>query len=207
MAVDINDDNSLNEKAVNLWEKNKKNIIFGLVVFVAIYFSLNFYLSSQIKSKFLASEIYQKIQLELQEGDIDQYVSTLKNDFKNSPYAGRASLLMAHTFLEKNKIDAAIDEYDWAVNNSIEGPIKSIALYSMGKLYILKNELDLAENTANLITSKGFDGLKNYLLGDIYALRKDNVKAKSFYESAFIFYSKKNDLSKVIKTKIDAIGN
>jgi predicted negative regulator of RcsB-dependent stress response len=65
----------------------------------------------------------------------------------------------------------------------------------------------LAENTANLITSKGFDGLKNYLLGDIYALRKDNVKAKSFYESAFIFYSKKNDLSKVIKTKIDAIGN
>jgi predicted negative regulator of RcsB-dependent stress response len=207
MAVDINDDNSLNEKAVNLWEKNKKNIIFGLVVFVAIYFSLNFYLSSQNKSKFLASEIYQKIQLELQEGDIDQYVSTLKNDFKNSPYAGRASLLMAHAFLEKNKIDAAIDEYDWAVNNSIEAPIKSIALYSMGKLYILKNELDLAENTANLITSKGFDGLKNYLLGDIYALRKDNVKAKSFYESAFIFYSKKNDLSKVIKTKIDAIGN
>ena len=64
MAVDINDDNSLNEKAVNFWEKNKKNIILVAILFVAIYLSLNFYFASQQKSHFLASETYQKIQLE-----------------------------------------------------------------------------------------------------------------------------------------------
>ena len=71
----------------------------------------------------------------------------------------------------------------------------------------MKNELDLAEITVNDINSKGFDGLKNYLLGDIYSLKKDNLKAKGFYDLALNFYSNKNDLSKVIKTKIDAIGN
>jgi len=48
MAVDINDDNSLNEKAVNFWEKNKKNIILVGIFFVAIYLSLNFYFASQM---------------------------------------------------------------------------------------------------------------------------------------------------------------
>ena len=51
MAVDINDDNSLNEKAVNFWEKNKKNIILVGIFFVAIYLSLNFYFASQQKSQ------------------------------------------------------------------------------------------------------------------------------------------------------------
>ena len=74
-------------------------------------------------------------------------------------------------------------------------------------MYLLNKEFDLAENTTNLIDSKGFEGLKNYLLGDIYVLKKNNEKAKNFYEVAFNFYANKNDLSKVIKTKIDSIGN
>jgi predicted negative regulator of RcsB-dependent stress response len=207
MAVDLNDDNSLNEKAVNFWEKNKKNIAYVFIIFIAVYLSSNFYFSNQNKSLFLASEIYQKIQVDFQNKDIKNYVTELKNKYPSSPYAGRSSLILAQSFYNNNNIDAALDEYDWAIINSKEKSIQSLALYSKARLYLLKNELDLAEITVNDINSKGFDGLKNYLLGDIYSLKKDNLKAKGFYDLALNFYSNKNDLSKVIKTKIDAIGN
>ena len=69
------------------------------------------------------------------------------------------------------------------------------------------SNLDLSEQTVNKINSNGYEGLKNYLLGDIYQKRNLNKKALAFYETAYSFYINKNDLSKVIKTKIDAIGN
>jgi len=37
--------------------------------------------------------------------------------------------------------------------------------------------------------------------------KNDKKKALEFYEVAFNFYNNKNDLAKVIKTKIDAIGS
>ena len=207
MAVDINDDNSLNEKAVNFWKKNKKNIIFGVILFVAIYLSTNFYFAKQKSSHFLASEIYQKIQLEFTDGDISQYVTELKTEHSNSPYAGRASLILAQSHYKNNNIEDALVELDWVINNSIEQSIKSLALYSKAKLYLIQNKLDQAEESANLIDSLGFEGLKNIVLGDIYLLRKNSDEALKFYQQAYNFYNNKNDLSKVIKTKIDAIGN
>ena len=71
----------------------------------------------------------------------------------------------------------------------------------------MKNELDMAEESASSINSHGYEGLKNIVLGDIYIARNNNDKALEFYQLAFNFYINKNDLSKVIKTKIDAIGS
>jgi len=207
MAVDINDDNTLNEKAVNFWEKNKKNIILVGILFVAIYLSLNFYFASQQKAHFLASEIYQKIQLEFDGGDINRYVSELKTEHSSSPYAGRASLILAQSHTKNNNFDDALAELEWVINNSPEQSIKSLALYSKAKLYLMKNELDMAEESASSINSHGYEGLKNIVLGDIYIARNNNDKALEFYQLAFNFYINKNDLSKVIKTKIDAIGS
>jgi predicted negative regulator of RcsB-dependent stress response len=207
MAVDLNDDNSLNEKAANFWEKNKKYIIFGVILFVAIYFSTNFYFTNQKKSHFVASEIYQKIQLEFEDGDISSYVTELKAEHGNSPYAGRASLILAQSHSKNNKVEDALVELDWVINNSFEQSIKSLALYSKAKLYLMKNELEQAEKNVNLINTQGYEGLKNIVLGDIYLSRKNNEKALEFYQLAFNFYVNKNNLSKVIKTKIDAIGN
>ena len=207
MAVDLNDDNSLNEKAAIFWEKNKKYIIFGVILFVAIYLSTNFYFNNQKKSHFVASEIYQKIQLEFEDGDISSYVTELKAEHGNSPYAGRASLILAQSHSKNNKVEDALVELDWVINNSFEQSIKSLALYSKAKLYLMKNELEQAEKNVNLINTQGYEGLKNIVLGDIYLSRKNNEKALEFYQLAFNFYVNKNNLSKVIKTKIDAIGN
>ena len=166
----------------------------------------HFYFASQQKSHFLASEIYQKIQLEFDGGDINRYVSKLKTEHSSSPYAGRASLILAQSHTKNNNFDDALLELDWVINNSPEQSIKSLALYSKAKLYLMQNDLDQAENSANLINSKGYEGLKNILLGDIYFSKKNNAKALEFYQLAFNFYVNKNDLSKVIKTKIDAIS-
>jgi predicted negative regulator of RcsB-dependent stress response len=116
-------------------------------------------------------------------------------------------LILAQSHSKNNKVEDALVELDWVINNSFEQSIKSLALYSKAKLYLMKNELEQAEKNVNLINTQGYEGLKNIVLGDIYLSRKNNEKALEFYQLAFNFYVNKNNLSKVIKTKIDAIGN
>jgi len=43
MAVDLNDNDSLNDKANDFWRKNKKNIIVSTVFFLVIYYLSHFY--------------------------------------------------------------------------------------------------------------------------------------------------------------------
>jgi len=206
MAVDLNDNDSLNDKANDFWRKNKKNIIVSTVFFLVIYYLSHFYFSGQKNSLQLASEMYQKVIVETDTSKINIYVNKLKEEFPKTPYASRASLIQAQNNLKMQEVTTALKNLDWAVLNSPESSIKSLALYFKSKVYLQQKEYDLAEKTANLITSDGFLGLKNYILGDIYLAKGLNEKALSFLNNALNYYTNKNDLAKVIKTKIDAIS-
>jgi len=206
MAIDLNDNDSLNDKANDFWRKNKKNIIVSTVFFLVIYYLSHFYFSGQKNSLQLASEMYQKVIVETDTSKINIYVNKLKEEFPKTPYASRASLIQAQNNLKMQEVTTALKNLDWAVLNSPESSIKSLALYFKSKVYLQQKEYDLAEKTANLITSDGFLGLKNYILGDIYLAKGLNEKALSFLNNALNYYTNKNDLAKVIKTKIDAIS-
>lgn len=206
MAVDLNDNDSLNDKANDFWRKNKKNIIVSTVFFLVIYYLSHFYFSGQKNSLQLASEMYQKVIVETDTSKFNIYVNKLKEEFPKTPYASRASLIQAQNNLKMQEVTTALKNLDWAVLNSPESSIKSLALYFKSKVYLQQKEYDLAEKTANLITSDGFLGLKNYILGDIYLAKGLNEKALSFLNNALNYYTNKNDLAKVIKTKIDAIS-
>jgi len=150
--------------------------------------------------------MYQKVIVETDTSKINIYVNKLKEEFPKTPYASRASLIQAQNNLKMQEVTTALKNLDWAVLNSPESSIKSLALYFKSKVYLQQKEYDLAEKTANLITSDGFLGLKNYILGDIYLAKGLNEKALSFLNNALNYYTNKNDLAKVIKTKIDAIS-
>ena len=63
MALDLNEDKDLNEKVSDFFSKNKKNIILYSIIFLVFYLASTFYISQVEKKYFLASDLYQKIQL------------------------------------------------------------------------------------------------------------------------------------------------
>ncbi|MDG2252688.1 MAG: tetratricopeptide repeat protein [Methylophilaceae bacterium] len=196
------------DKYQNLWNTYKRLIAVLVAIIISIYTGFQFYQSSEVKSGEVASQIYQEIIIENIENTdiIKQKVSELKSNHSSTPYASRGAIYLSRSLVNKKMNDEAIEELLWASNNAKEKSIESLALYTLSNLYLIKENLDDSLATANKISSPGYLGLKNDLLGDIYIANNDKEKAILSYEVALKFYLNKSELAKVIQTKIDAIG-
>ena len=196
------------DKIQNFWITYKRMIVIVVVVIIGIYIGLQFYQSSVKRSGEMASQIYQEI-ITINIDDIEMIksgVNQLKDNHSDTPYASRGAIYLSRSLVNKKMNDEAIIELIWAADNANEKSIQSLALYSLSNIYLVLKNIDEAMSTANKISTPGYIGLKDDLLGDIYMAGNDTEKARISYESALNFYQNKSELAKVIQTKIDAIG-
>jgi len=206
MALDLNEDKDLNDKVSDFFSKYKKNIILYSIIFLVFYFALTFYISQDEKKYFLASDLYQKIQLAKELTDAEGLVNELKEKYANTAYASRASIYLGNIYFKNKDFSKAQESYEWATDNTPESSISSLAYYQLGVMSFTQKEFEAGIEYAKLINDNGFIGLKNNLLGDLYNSISKSAEAKNHYEIAYDFYKDKNDLAKVIKIKIDSIS-
>ncbi len=206
MALDIKDDKDLNEKFSYFFSKNKKNILLYAVLFLLIYFVAIYLKDSRDSKILLASSLYQKVQLTQNISEAEAIVDELKSKFSNTAYASRASIFLGNLYFKDRMYDDAIKYYIWSSENALEHSIKSLSYYQLALCYYIQNDYESGLKLALNIDEKGFTGLKYYMLGDIYSKLNKNKEALESYKRAFDFYVDKNDLAKVLKIKIDAIG-
>lgn len=207
MALDI-DDEMQADQIKNFWDTYKKIITIGFVTLIAAYIGFHFYLSSTKKNSELASQLYQEVIMEKQDSldAIKVKVAQLKDSHRNTPYSARGAIYLSRILVANKMNDAAVIELTWAGENAKEKSIQSLAFYSLANIYLTSNDLENAKITANKISSPGYAGLKNDLLGDVYLASNDKEMAKASYKSALAFYENKSELAKVIQIKLDAIG-
>jgi predicted negative regulator of RcsB-dependent stress response len=206
MALDIKDNNDLNDKFSEFFLKNKKNIFLFFLIFLILYFSTIFYMGQVEKKQFIASDMYQKIQLLKDLNDVEKITEELKDNYSNTVYAARASLFLGNLYAKEKNFTKAEENYLWSSKNAIEPTIKSLAHFQLSVIFYTIKNYDSSLKEAIAIEESGFKGLKYYLLGDIYIKLNKKNEALESYEKAYTFYSGKNDLAKVIKTKIDVLG-
>ena len=206
MALDLNEDKDFNEKISDFFSKNKKNIILYSLVFIIFYFASTFYISQDEKKYFLASDLYQKVQLTNEINDIERLTNELRENYAKTAYASRASIYLGNFYSKNKDFSKAKESYTWAADNAPETSIGSLANYQLGLLLFSQKDFDNAMNAAISIKDNGFIGLKNNLLGDLFSSLGKLEDARKSYQTAYEFYKDKNDLAKVIKLKIDAIG-
>jgi predicted negative regulator of RcsB-dependent stress response len=196
------------DKMENLWNENKRIIVVVVVLIIAIYIGLQFYQYSAKKSGEMASQLYQEI-ITLSIDNVEMIksgVTQLKESHSDTPYSSRGAIYLSRSLVNKKMYDEAVAELIWASDNANEKSIQSLALYSLSNVYLVLKNIDEAMIAANKISTPGYLGLKNDLLGDIYMASNDNEKARINYEAALNFYQNKSELAKVIQTKIDAIS-
>ena len=206
MALDLNEDKDLNEKISDFFSKNKKNIILYSIIFLAFYFASTFYIRQGEKKYFLASDLYQKIQMANEISDAEGLANELKEKYATTAYASRASIYLGNIYFKNKDLLKAKESYKWAADNAPETSISSLANYQLGLLLFSQKDFDNAMYAANLINDNGFKGLKNNLLGDLFSSLGKLEDARKSYQTAYEFYKDKNDLAKVVKIKIDSIS-
>jgi len=206
MALDLNEDKDLNEKVSDFFSKNKKNIIFYFILFLVFYIASTFYITQNEKKYFLASDLYQKIQLTRVVTDAEGLVNELKENYSKTTYASRASIYLGNLYFKNKDFSKANESYKWAVENAPESSISSLANYQLGILLFSQKDSENAILVASAINDNGFKGLKNNLLGDLFNSIGKLEDARKHYQVAYEFYKDKSDLAKVVKLKIDSIG-
>jgi predicted negative regulator of RcsB-dependent stress response len=196
------------DKIKNIWGIHKTKIISALIAFFVIYFSYQFYLSSQIKASEEASQIYQEILIEKTENDliIEEKVNLLMDKYSNTPYAARSAIYFSKILVNKKDINLAAEKLIWAGNNSPENSLKSMAYFLLGNLYLIEQKYDDAMGAVNKIATDGYVGLANDLKGDIYSANGNKKSAHEAYQKALDFFKGQGEMFKVIENKKDALG-
>lgn len=196
------------DKYQNLWDTYKVLFSILIAIIIAIFIAYQFYQSNDKKNDEMASQLYQEI-ITLNIDNVEMIksgVTQLKENHSTTPYASRGAIYLSRALVNKKMNDEAIGELLWASKNAKEKSIESLALYTLSNIYLINENIDDALAVANKISTPGYVGLKNDLMGDIYVASNDNEKARLSYEAALNFYLNKSELAKVIQTKIDAIG-
>jgi predicted negative regulator of RcsB-dependent stress response len=196
------------DKMEKIWNTYKRKIAIAVVIIGVSFIGYQIYQSSIKTSGESASRIYQVIITTNIDNTemIRSEVTKLKNNHPDTPYSSRGAIYLSRSLVNKKMNNEAIEELLWAADNAIEKSIQSLALYSLSNIYLILKNTDEAMVTANKISTPGYEGLKNDLLGDIYIKINDKEKAKISYNAALNFYQNKSELTKVIQTKLDAIG-
>ena len=173
-------------RQVKQWlKKNGPSILFGIVLGLSLIFGYNYYTDSKIKTAQKASAVYQTIfssedSLNLVAKEVDLF----KSDYVDTPYAAKVVLLNAKRLAESGKVEKAIDELSWVINNNKEELIEHTARIRKAKLLILNDKLSEAQNTITVENIEGFESYYDELNGDIAAKNKQFKKAAEFYTSA-----------------------
>ena len=213
MALDPTKDEDIEkeirmDKLENFWNAYKWIIAIVVLIIIIAFSTFQYSKISAKKSGEVASQIYQDI-ITVNIDSIEMIrsgVTSLKENHADTPYSSRGAIFLSRSLASKDLNDDAIAELIWAADNAVENSIQSLALYSLSNMYLVSENLQDAMKAANRISTPGYIGLKNDLLGDIYIASNDKEKARISYNAALNFYQNKSELAKVIQTKIDAIG-
>ena len=212
MAYDLEEQEQLDEFKA-WWNKNGK-LITGLLLAVVIAYGIwqgyQIWMNNKATE---ASTAYQSLVsnslLEVDSKKAEQIgkeAQALQNDYSMTPYAGRSALFAARALHQAKQGDAAEKQLQWAMNKAKEPAIQHMAAIEIAGLQMERNALDDARKTLETINDKGFDGLKNAMLGDIYLAKKQEKEAREAYTKALNSLDPEGKLFYLTQQKLDALG-
>lgn len=212
MAYDLEEQEQLDEFRV-WWNKNGKMAIRLILVAIVAYAGWQGYQSWMNSKATAASTAYQTlVSTSLLDVDnkkaeqISKDAEAIQKEYSMTPYAGRAALFAARALHQAKQGEAAEKQLQWAVSEAKEPGIKQMAAIEIAGLQIERNALDDAKKTLEAINDKGFDGLKNTMLGDIYIAKKQEKEAKAAYLQALKGLDPEGKLFYLTQQKLDALG-
>ena len=205
MAEDINNTSEKFDKIKETLQKNKKIVVIAIAALFALLLLSDFYNDSKVRKSEQASELFQQL-LVSKTSDIDKLKSIaddLMNDYSSTPYAARAQIIYVKTFIKNNEVnDDVTKRLLWASDNSVEPSIQSLSNYYLGLMALSVNSFEEASRFANQIKSKGFQGFKFDLLGDIAHSEGKIEEARNHYQKAITSFSAQSDFARVIEYKL-----
>jgi len=174
------------ERAKQWLKDNGMALVMGVVLGLGAVYAFNNYRDQQKVNAEEASALYtQVINLvnDSDNADIENRVTTLKEEYAGSSYAAKAVLLRARQ-LSVSNLDDALQELVWVGENTDEIGILHTARVRQAKVLVALEKLDEAKSLAEIKPYDGFDTYYQEILGDIATKQENYEVARVHYQSA-----------------------
>ncbi|VAW70528.1 hypothetical protein MNBD_GAMMA09-2201 [hydrothermal vent metagenome] len=195
------------EAIKNWWKQNAVIIIGGIALGIAAIFGNQYYQQQKAAHADMASMLYEQVLMGVQNpAVIDETltrVNTLVGEFKDTPYASLAALVIARHHLNAGEFDKAQLRYQWVITNAAQDELKYLSKIRLARLMLGNKQADQALVILSETYPESFTGMVLELKGDVYLSQGENDQAKAAYTQAKLLSSSAN---RWLQLKIDDIG-
>ncbi len=191
------------------WKENGTAVIFGLAIGTAALVGWNMWSDHTRNQQESASMAYQQLMTTLAEEKNDvvlERVERLKSDYADSPYAVLAAMAAAKANVNKNDLDAAKTQLQWALDHSDDVGIQHVVRLRLARLLIATDKsgeaLSLLEKVSD---TSGFATDYDELKGDVYIATGQIGLARTAYKKA-LEEGDGSPNSRFLQMKLDDLG-
>ena len=205
--ITIIDSNTRNEKIMNFFINNKKNLIIGFSIILIVIFGYLLIIEMKERNKIkLANQFNLTIinfKIENKEITINQLTKLInENDATYSPLA--LYFLIDNNLIEnKNEINSLFDELINETN--LEEEIKNLIIYKKALFNSdISSENDLLQMLNPIIKSESvWKSHSLYLMAEFFYSKNQKEKAKEFFNQILLLPNANNDIKIESKKRIN----
>lgn len=190
------------ERLKQWWKENGVSVAVGVVLGIAVILGVNYWRSYQAETSAASSALY----MEIVEGGGDAGVlgSKLREEYPDTPYAGKAALVMAKNAFSDGSTDEAISHLNWAIDNASDPADRNIARLRLARVLLNAGELDRVDTLLAGVEPGGYESEYRELLGDLAMARGDPETARAEYRSALESLPEQSGFADMLNLKLDA---
>jgi len=167
------------------WAENGKSVILGVGIGAFAIFGWQGWNKHQLSKARQASDGYQQTLAALNgEGDAVEIAKDVKDDHSGTLYATMAALAAARSAVEKSDLETAEKELRWAVSNSPQKEISTIARVRLARVQGALGKHKDAFKTLPGKAPEAFTALVEEVRGDLYSATGEAEKARVAYQAA-----------------------
>ncbi len=207
MAYDLEEQEQIDE--FKAWWKRFGGLLTNVIIACLVaYSALQAWKYYQNKQAVEASTLYQALtQVDaLDVKTIKAQSANIIENYKSTPYAGRAALLAAKVNYAANDAKSAKAQLEWSAKNAKESAVKAMASLQLAGILVEEKSYDSALKVLADSHDVGFDGLNADLKGDIYVAQGKVDEAKKAYQEALTKLDFKGRYHQYTSQKLEALG-
>lgn len=209
MAFEDYDDYEKSEHVVKWLRENAMAIVSGIVLGLLLIFGMNQWRTHQATHRADAATQYELMTKAVQAGNqqaIDSAAATLKDKYKDTPFAVFAALQQAELAVNSGTPAQAEMPLKWAHKHAREGALKALAQLRLARVELSTGKADAAIKTLDGIPKGHYAGSVEELRGDAMVVLKRDDDARKAYQAALDGYGEGAPPRGLVQLKLDNLA-
>jgi predicted negative regulator of RcsB-dependent stress response len=199
------------EKVRKWWQENRTPIISGVVLGLSIIVGFNWWGEYKTGRAETASMLYMDLlkndaetsKVSITAMDVGQKII---DEYHDTPYAGKAALIVARIAYDNKDIEEAKAKLNWAIDHSDQFETVHAARLRLANILMVEKKFNEALDLLSVEHMEGFESHYYEMRGDIFLKLEQPAKARDAYRAAIDGLSAGSMYEPILKMKMDAIA-